>query len=75
MESKKIIDWLQLSQLRAHTQISDDEHSTLDPALIHSKKQAARPKWKSCKKRSAALRQSFLKERADFLASRMNTTG
>jgi hypothetical protein len=35
----------------------------------------ARCQWRSCKKKSAALRQRFLQERADFFAKQLKCSG
>jgi hypothetical protein len=36
MEAKKLIGWDQLNKLCVHTQISDYDHSILDPKIIQS---------------------------------------
>lgn len=56
MGSKKLIDWSQLNRLLTHIQISDADHTSLDPNLIYTRETEARTKWKACKKRSAAIR-------------------
>jgi hypothetical protein len=74
MEAKKLINWEHLNNLRYYTSISDHDHLSLDPVLIHNNKKAARAKWQACKKRSEQIRMRFLSERADFMAMKMRTS-
>jgi hypothetical protein len=74
MENKKLIQWEHLSRLRKYTSISDEDHITLDPVQIQSRKREARNKWRSCKKKSQVIRRQFLTERAEYLAAKMRTT-
>jgi hypothetical protein len=60
MESKKLFIWDHLNQLRLHTNISDYDHSNIDPKFIHDKKREARAKWKACKKHSESMSLQFL---------------
>jgi hypothetical protein len=74
MEAKKLINWEHLNNLRYYTSISDHDHLSLDPVLIHNHKKAARAKWRACKKRSGQIRMRFLSERAEFMAMKMHTS-
>jgi hypothetical protein len=74
METKKLIHWEHLSRLHTYTSISEEDHLSLDPTLIQTRKREARNKWKSCKKRSETIRHQFLIERAEYLATKIHTT-
>jgi hypothetical protein len=74
MSAEELINWEHLNRLRAHTNITDEEHLSLDPTLIYNSCIAARNKCKSCKKKSASICHQFLTERAEFLATKMRTT-
>jgi hypothetical protein len=63
IKAKKLINWEHLNN-RYYTSISDHDHLSLDPVLIHKHKKAARAKWRACKKKSEQIRMCFLSERA-----------
>jgi hypothetical protein len=74
MESKKLIHWDHLDQLQIHTNISDFEHSSLDPSLIQQRKKESKNQWKAIKKKSALIRQTFLQEQAELMAMKLRTS-
>ncbi len=74
MCNKKLFHFNHLDKLFLSINISDFEHSNLEPDFICKQLISSRNKWKACKKQSTQLRKQFLTERAELLAANMNTT-
>ena len=74
MSAKKLFRWDHLEQLWRHTSISDEDHAIRDYQLIENNLKRARDRWRTCKKRSTAIRKKFLEERAAFFASKLKCT-
>jgi hypothetical protein len=74
MLRKKLINWGLLDQKRHGTEIDDVAHQNI--TLYHSIKnlRKARKEWKKIKKVAADLRNTFLTERAEEVASKMKTS-
>jgi hypothetical protein len=75
MAQRKLFHQCHLDQLQKDTSILDCEHDNYDSCFIYDQTRLRRNKWRSAKNHSHTLCKTFLQERANYMASKMNTTG